>query len=282
MNHSISLNEAAPRSSEAVPPPTFAAFQSRFAHYRSTNSTITSSTQITQSTAPTSNTDLSSDGAEEYLKCNEYVMNKKIISLSKTLTANQALSLAEQDGFFEKLPIHLTFTEISTTLGQNLWSLVESRYPLTQKTFLPAQGVFIVKMPEFGHKAMPNYFFQQFADWILHGVFTRAEVRAVEIYATPTLRFSNGSRKQPDLYLGMSNEPSNLPTVVVETGYSESYPELLRDISTHLIGGAPTISVCFLVKWNLRKPSQRHNNYNASGIIEKYKLDPTTGTRPVS
>lgn len=58
-----------------------------------------------------------------------------------------------------------------------------------------------------------------------------------------------------------------LPTVVVESGWSETYCGLFEDINRILVGGNGKINIAFLLKWRKR------SNNCVSGIIEVYKCD---------
>ena len=42
---------------------------------------------------------------------------------------------------------------------------------------------------------------------------------------------------------------NNLPSVVVEAGWSENYPKLVRDKDLWIIGCAPEVQVVFLLNW---------------------------------
>ncbi|KAJ5602158.1 hypothetical protein N7510_011692 [Penicillium lagena] len=54
-------------------------------------------------------------------------------------------------------------------------------------------------------------------------------------------------RKEPDYFL--RPDGLELPTVAVETGWSESQPLLHRDMNVLLVGGDPNIRRVFILKW---------------------------------
>lgn len=56
-----------------------------------------------------------------------------------------------------------------------------------------------------------------------------------------------GSEKEPDLFL--RPDSSTFPTVVIESGWSESFPYLRRDKDLWM-QGCPTVNVVILLKWS--------------------------------
>lgn len=48
--------------------------------------------------------------------------------------------------------------------------------------------------------------------------------------------------------LRVRDEP--LPSLTLEVGWSESYPQLVSDVAIWMEGGASTVKVCLLVKLN--------------------------------
>ena len=66
------------------------------------------------------------------------------------------------------------------------------------------------------------------------------------------------------------NGGNGMPTIACEMGYSESYPQLLKDMEVGMVGGSPTVSVCILVKFPLRTQAR------VACRVEVYRRDPTT------
>jgi hypothetical protein len=56
-----------------------------------------------------------------------------------------------------------------------------------------------------------------------------------------------------------------MPTVTVETGWSETYPYLRRDVDVWLSGGAGMITICLLINLNKRSGNR------FAGILEVYR-----------
>lgn len=79
------------------------------------------------------------------------------------------------------------------------------------------------------------------------------------------------SRKEPDqsiLPLGM-----RFPTLIVESGWSESRPQLYHDRDLWLIGSAGSVEVVLVLKWT--KDSRGY----VEGDIELFDLDPLQNVR---
>lgn len=63
-------------------------------------------------------------------------------------------------------------------------------------------------------------------------------------------------------------EDENMPTLVFESGFSESHPRLDDDVPLWITGGAPTVQLVFLLKWNKMASLAR-----IEGVINIYGKD---------
>ncbi|KAB8262801.1 hypothetical protein BDV32DRAFT_147345 [Aspergillus pseudonomiae] len=96
--------------------------------------------------------------------------------------------------------------------------------------------------------------------------FTKPELSEVLLLAT--CRFDNfpipwqSVYKEPDVVFVYG--PMNLPTVLVEVGYSQSWPSLLQDKDLWF-QAVPTVNVVILVKWN------RRTNGRVAGYLELFR-----------
>jgi hypothetical protein len=75
-----------------------------------------------------------------------------------------------------------------------------------------------------------------------------------------------GSRKEPDYFIiprGLT-----LPTVVVESGWSETRAQLERDRDLWLQGGQATVQLVFILKWTKNATQQ------VSGDVKVYDRCP--------
>lgn len=74
------------------------------------------------------------------------------------------------------------------------------------------------------------------------------------------------SRKEPDLQIRPANE--RLPSLVVESGWTESLPRTRDDVRLWLVGGNASVKVTIILMWH------RIGNSNAvGGNAELYMLD---------
>jgi hypothetical protein len=72
--------------------------------------------------------------------------------------------------------------------------------------------------------------------------------------------------KEPDLLVQPDNE--RLPSVVIESGWSESMPRLHDDVNLWLVGGGGKVRAVIILRW------QRVSNTNqVRGNLELYTLD---------
>ncbi|KAL1980205.1 hypothetical protein VTN96DRAFT_4471 [Rasamsonia emersonii] len=70
-----------------------------------------------------------------------------------------------------------------------------------------------------------------------------------------------GSSKEPDLFIRLNTYP--LPTVVVESGWSESWPHLQSDKNLWFSGG-PAVTYVILLQWS------KGANNRVKGVVEVY------------
>lgn len=79
------------------------------------------------------------------------------------------------------------------------------------------------------------------------------------------------SRKEPDAHIIPLT--LDMPTVVVESGWSESRAQLHRDRNLWLIGGRGVVNVVIVIKWVKNRSNQ------VKGDIELFDLDPQGAVR---
>jgi hypothetical protein len=59
-----------------------------------------------------------------------------------------------------------------------------------------------------------------------------------------------------------------LPTLVMESGWSESFPRLLGDLNLWLVGGAGAVNATIILQWQIITGTNR-----VGGMAELYTLD---------
>ncbi|PLB47502.1 hypothetical protein P170DRAFT_465170 [Aspergillus steynii IBT 23096] len=87
------------------------------------------------------------------------------------------------------------------------------------------------------------------------------------------------SWRQPEFYLKPRHRV--LPTLVVESGWAESYASLVRDKDLWLIGGWPHVNVVFVIQWS-RSPRNRVRGRlevyrRQSGLVQVESIFPEPG-----
>lgn len=124
------------------------------------------------------------------------------------------------------------------------------------------------------HDCHQGWVFKHIVDWVLSGDLTRDEedqlctrVGTSKPFMVPLSEnpeantalemtgIHRGSRKEPDLFLRV--EGQSLPTLVIETGWSESRRNIDRDMRLLLLGGSNIIKTALIIKW--RKVPRSHN-----------------------
>ncbi|KAJ5895426.1 hypothetical protein N7495_007117 [Penicillium taxi] len=135
-------------------------------------------------------------------------------------------------------------------------------------------------MPTPGHDSPAGWFIQTLRRWERNRSLTLNESNCIYFNVGTDIKFTQGpyqgACKQPDgcfipidltgAFRNWSGQLEYMPTMAIECGWSESYPELQDDANRLLIGGNGNIRVVFLVVWN----------FQVSGVacrIEKWSLD---------
>ncbi|KAB8208231.1 hypothetical protein BDV34DRAFT_222700 [Aspergillus parasiticus] len=133
-------------------------------------------------------------------------------------------------------------------------------------SYNPLNQTFSVKMPTHTHNAVNHWGSHELFCAGLTGFFTLVDVQ--EISMSSTCRFNSfptpwqNVYKSPDLVFVYG--PTQLPTVVFEVGYSQTWPSLLKDKDLWFQCAA-NVNVIVLLKWNLRKRKR------VAGYIEVFR-----------
>ncbi|OCK88432.1 uncharacterized protein K441DRAFT_313258 [Cenococcum geophilum 1.58] len=130
-------------------------------------------------------------------------------------------------------------------------------------------------MPNFIHDCHQPWLIKEIKRMERSGFITAAESDLLEIYSGTTITnfgppYINSS-KQPDQAIVPQDE--DIPTVVVEAGWSETVPKLHQDTSLWLKGGAGFVQVVLLIKWT------KITGKRVKAFIEVYDLDPAGNKR---
>ncbi|KAJ9310804.1 hypothetical protein DTO271D3_8939 [Paecilomyces variotii] len=127
----------------------------------------------------------------------------------------------------------------------------------------------LVAMPSPIHDCHQPWLHSAIRAWTLGGLLLPQEADDLEVL-TGT-RFESfrapytSSRKEPDQCIMPAT--MTVPTVVVESGWSESRPQLHRDRDLWLLGGSGSVQLVMILKWS--KVAQR----SVKGDLEVFNLD---------
>ncbi|KAJ5135383.1 uncharacterized protein N7515_004661 [Penicillium bovifimosum] len=110
----------------------------------------------------------------------------------------------------------------------------------------------------------------EMARWLASGVLTFDELLHLQTQVGTTIEFLYppyaGSRKEPDFMIRPDNR--RLPTLVMESGWSESFPRLLGDLNLWLVGGAGAVNATIILQWQTITGTNR-----VGGMAELYTPD---------
>ncbi|OJD11519.1 hypothetical protein AJ78_07733 [Emergomyces pasteurianus Ep9510] len=121
------------------------------------------------------------------------------------------------------------------------------------------------------HDAHQPWLDHEMLDMVVSGFLSVAEKKFLKRLVGTTFQgfvaSYEASSKEPDTCILPDAQP--LPTVVFETGWSESWPRLDHDKDLWLLGGAPTVQLVFLIKWS------KSDGNRVKGEIQVYGRDGT-------
>ncbi|EEP76894.1 predicted protein [Uncinocarpus reesii 1704] len=124
-------------------------------------------------------------------------------------------------------------------------------------------------MPTFTHNCHQAWLNEEVPQMSDSRFKTPAE-RSLLNRSTGTSQYA-ASQKQPDMSIVPVGQ--DLPSVAIESGWSEKFAKLHRDKRLWLVGGAGQVQLVLLVKWT-KMPGNR-----VKGVIESWDLDPAGNER---
>ncbi|KAJ5534322.1 hypothetical protein N7527_000576 [Penicillium freii] len=199
------------------------------------------------------------NGPSEQLSDSEdYTLDEKI-SLDEVRSADQALAIIKDSGFFnQSLCPFLVLTSVNHDLGIDLLNLLDAKFPRVRKGLFSQRKVLTLKIPNYTHEAPHAWFVQQLSRWHLNGQLTPDELLNIVVTASPRVTASNppytGDQKEPDTFITSLGSPSLLePRVVIEVGFSQTYLSLVEDAKLWLEGVGTSVRNVLLVKFFQRR-----------------------------
>ncbi|KAE8312023.1 hypothetical protein BDV41DRAFT_578075 [Aspergillus transmontanensis] len=172
-----------------------------------------------------------------------------------------------------KSDLFLVYEGLQPTWVQSAWHFIETQLEgkTIRKSYNSKVGVFSLHvMPTYIHDSLQPWQAQCREDWKDDGFITKDESRCLQAYTGTTLEFRDGpyrgSRKEPDVFV--QSTYVDVPTLAMESGWSESLRELENDMNLLLVWANGAIKRVFIAKW-----TKHTDEYHVSGIIKVYKLD---------
>ncbi|KAL3449422.1 hypothetical protein BJX65DRAFT_37437 [Aspergillus insuetus] len=124
-------------------------------------------------------------------------------------------------------------------------------------------------MPTEIHNCIQGWVTSEMMRWVGLGLFDLYETGLIEAESNTTIHFPHppyaGSTKEPDV--AIKHRRQCVPPIVFETGWSETYQQLLDDMNLWLVGGNGAVKVAVIVNWQLIGGGR------VSGTMEVYGLD---------
>ncbi|KAK9236492.1 hypothetical protein V1525DRAFT_213415 [Lipomyces kononenkoae] len=189
-----------------------------------------------------------------------------------TLSKNKLLNLilSELSNATDERVLEYQAVDIGTAhrVAEELDRLVENApFRLSYDSLL--QNLRVVIMPTELHDSHVPWFENSLAQMLVSGFLTIEEIVILERYPGTTFKSFGppyqASRKEPDYCVKPIG--SRLPTLVLESGWSESRPQLYHDRDLWLRGGQGFVQVILIVKWT------KIADKRVKGDIEVFDLD---------
>ncbi|KAB8258961.1 hypothetical protein BDV32DRAFT_64079 [Aspergillus pseudonomiae] len=170
-------------------------------------------------------------------------------------------------------PQILVFTKVSSSWGEQTVDSVNQKRDgySTRKTYNSWTKVLrVIVMSTEIHDCVQDWWRLCELDLRDTGVLTSFEQIQLVARVGTTLMFQSGpyrgSQKEPDFFLRANND--RLPSFVIESGWSESWDDLMNDMNLLLVGGDGDISAVVILKWSLNR-----NTMLVEGAVELYVRD---------
>ncbi|KAJ5124464.1 uncharacterized protein N7515_008289 [Penicillium bovifimosum] len=170
-------------------------------------------------------------------------------------------------------PQMLVFENVSSSWGeQTVDSINQTRDGYsTRKNYNSCTKVLRIRiMPTVLHDCVQTWWRVSEISLRDTGDLTGYEQTQIETLVGTTLEFRSGpyscSRKEPDFFIRTNNDL--LPSLVMESGWSESWNHLMDDMDLLLVGGDGAISAVVILKWQLHPRTRL-----VSGFVDLYVRD---------
>ncbi|KAF7169370.1 hypothetical protein CNMCM5623_002133 [Aspergillus felis] len=161
------------------------------------------------------------------------------------------------------------FTGVPPSWADAVYQLIDEKIPSRKSYNSKSRELRIVVRHTDITDCVHSWLIDQTSDWVENGDITRQERKLLCLRVGTTLRFKSGpysgSWKEPDFFFQARHH--YLPTLAVESGWSEEKEQLHKGMDLSLVGGNGTTKVVIIVEWT------KLNEGRLSGTIELFVRD---------
>jgi hypothetical protein len=160
------------------------------------------------------------------------------------------------------------FTDVPESWGEAVFRLIDEKIP-SRKTHDTKNRTVRIKVMSTGiHNCITPWLVKEMSSWLQNHTITQAEESLLNVGMGTTLELRRGpyrgSKKEPDFFFQVDDHI--MPTVVVESGWSESDTRLYNDMNLLLVGNG-SLRVVIIVKW------RKLQGNRVSGTVELFLRD---------
>ncbi|KAH8424978.1 uncharacterized protein LDX57_002724 [Aspergillus melleus] len=166
----------------------------------------------------------------------------------------------------------IIYENITEQWSTGIWDTLEEdpEHQHIRKTLDTVTSTFALVVPTDIHDCHHKWFNLSQFEWMQSGTVSREDIELSSPGVATTLNMTSGpysgSRKEPDLFFRVDGHA--LPTLAIESGWSETTTKLYDDMNLLFVGGNGAIRTVFIIKW-----TKHADNVHVSGRIEVYGLD---------
>ncbi|KAJ5887899.1 hypothetical protein N7495_007940 [Penicillium taxi] len=202
-------------------------------------------------------------------------------SLAKITSAKKALKVLMKAKIIDGREF-VVLTGLTPTLVNSLWNLLSMEYPKIRKSSDPRKGILELKVPTWMHEEVHDWLWICREMWNEQNLLTVNEKRDLRMLPSPAVdlrgpaKIAAAPKKEPDTAIISLRAPpsavgkSPIPSIMVETGYSQGYTSLQENMRRIFWGGSPEIQLVVIVKFTKLA-------HTVKGRIEFWRRD-ATGT----
>jgi hypothetical protein len=160
------------------------------------------------------------------------------------------------------------FTDVPESWGEAVFRLIDEKIPSRKTHDTKNRTVRIKVMSTWIHNCITPWLIKEMNSWLQNHIITQAEESLLNVGMGTTLELRRGpyrgSKNEPDFFFQVDDHI--MPTVAVESGWSESNTRLYNDMNLLLVGNG-SVRVVIIVKWGKLQGNR------VSGTVELFMRD---------